>query len=312
MQYVGNRNTPSADLWSSIRRDFHVGEIISEGRGVALIRRAQEGSTGKEVALKINSAILEEYRLRARKEAEIAATAAHPNIIECYAVYESQTEVVLVLEYCRDGDLLDRVNSHGCCGERETRRLFKQVVLALDHFYQSGFAHRDVKLDNIFIQRDSCTQAEVLKLADFGFADQYQGAKVHYKHSCGSLAYAAPELLVPQSQVDYDGEPADVWSAGVVLYALLCGTLPFHSGLDGGLVQKIRLGSFEMPTNISPSLRDLLASMLNVDPTQRPLFSALSRCEWICTGEAKENRIPNHNLLKRLTTRLHPKRGTSS
>jgi serine/threonine protein kinase len=132
---------------------------------------------------------------------------------------------------------------------------------------------------------------------------------IPYRRSCGTLAYAAPELLLPHSRICYDGELADVWSCGVVLYALLQGLLPFRAPSDTELVRKIHQGEFSMPEGLTPTAQELLRCLLSVDPTKRPRFSELQKHPWLSRERPDDEPAPSRSSAPR--TRLARFRGSS-
>jgi serine/threonine protein kinase len=119
---------------------------------------------------------------------------------------------------------------------------------------------------------------------DFGFAENYTPGEI-LTVSCGTLEYAAPELLRPRGQVFYKPEAIDVWSAGVCLFAFVTGTLPFDSCSDEDFIATVKdPNALHVPMHISPALQQLIASLLNVDPAQRPSFSQILASPWLRSG----------------------------
>lgn len=133
--------------------------------------------------------------------------------------------------------------------------------------------HRDMKLENVLL--DGCGR---LRLIDFGLAAFFAPGKRLRVH-CGSPSYAAPEIVGRRA---YEGPPVDVWSTGVVLFAMLAGFLPFHSptGNKQELCQKILAGSYNAPDWLSPGARDLLSRMLCVDPVARISLAGIAAHPW--------------------------------
>jgi serine/threonine protein kinase len=276
---VGTESTTTAQLWELIRREYEPGRVIANGRDGTTIRKAVHRESGHEVVLKVMPVADRRARERARKEGHVLTSLLHPNVVQCYAVFECMSEVVLALEYCAGGDMLDRINTHGKYTEKQAKIYFSQIAEALAICYASGFSHRDVKLDNIFIHV-TADRRESLKLADFGFSERYR-PRERYRHSCGTLAYAAPELLVHWNDVYYDGEKADVWSAGVVLYSLVCGELPFNCRDDRELAALIKTGKYHLPARLTTPLKELIQSLLHMDPDRRPNFAAILQHRWL-------------------------------
>ena len=147
----------------------------------------------------------------------------------------------MVLEYCPGGELFDYIVDRERLSEDESRAFFRQIVAAVAYIHQSGYAHRDLKPENILIDEE-----QQLKLIDFGLCANPKGGIASILETCcGSPAYAAPELV---SGRNYIGSEADIWSMGVLLYALLCGFLPFDDENISSLYRKIQLGIYEKPS----------------------------------------------------------------
>jgi serine/threonine protein kinase len=131
----------------------------------------------------------------------------------------------------------------------------------LVHIHKEGIAHRDLKPENILLVNDG----EDLKVADFGLSNKLtDGASL--LTSCGSPNYASPEVI---EGLPYDGPGADVWSCGVILFALLTRNLPFESDSLPVLFESIRTARFTLPDYLSSSTKDLIKRMLQVDPEKR-------------------------------------------
>lgn len=145
-----------------------------------------------------------------------------------------------------------------------------------------------LQLDNLGIKYE---QKPMLKVLDFGFADTYRPEEI-LTVSCGTLEYAAPELLRPKGQVFYKPEAIDVWSAGVCLYAFVTGTLPFEASCDEEFIEKVKdPSSLHIPSHLSPQLQALLRAMLNVDPLVRPSFTQVLQAPWLCNTTNKPAKL---------------------
>jgi serine/threonine protein kinase len=280
--WFGTPETKNQELWALVKEHFDIGPVFGQGKDGTILRRGVHKLSGRAAAFKIIPTPIQKSRDRAVREAQLLQMVSpHRNIVELFAVYEARAEVVIVTEFCSRGDLLERVNHHGKFSEEETRKMFKQVIAALLHCYDCGIAHRDVKLDNVFIQWDPLGKEEVLKLGDFGFAEQFDRECNRFRSSCGTLNYAAPELLVPRGMVDIEPEPADVWSAGVVLYGILNGVLPFQAKEPVHLVERIRSGSYYINPNFSEGLKEQLKLMLSIDPRRRATLLSIYNSRWL-------------------------------
>ncbi|PXF43307.1 putative serine/threonine-protein kinase [Gracilariopsis chorda] len=200
-----------------------------------------------------------------------AAVSPRVGIMNLIDVYETDTSIVLVLEYCQGGELFDYLIQNGHLPEPQVRDFFQQLVHALEFCHNRAVCHRDLKPENVLLTADGR-----VKLADFGMATLLTPGAL-METSCGSPQYCAPEVLL--SEV-YEGCAADVWSLGVILFAMTTGGLPFDDDNFQRLISKIQSGAFYMPPDVPAPLADLIHSMLVVDPAQRITLEHIKRLEW--------------------------------
>ncbi|WEJ94911.1 serine/threonine-protein kinase gin4 [Yamadazyma tenuis] len=194
------------------------------------------------------------------REIIIMKLLTHPNVLRLYDVWETSKNLYLVLEYVEGGELFDLLVERGPLPESEAVKYFRQIVLGTAYCHALGICHRDLKPENLLL--DSNLN---VKLADFGMAALESNGKL-LETSCGSPHYAAPEIV---SGLKYHGSASDVWSGGVILFALLTGRLPFDDENIRDLLLKVQAGSFEMPTDISWEAQDLIGKMLTANPDKR-------------------------------------------
>ncbi|XP_047280149.1 maternal embryonic leucine zipper kinase isoform X13 [Homo sapiens] len=211
---------------------------------------------------------------RIKTEIEALKNLRHQHICQLYHVLETANKIFMVLEYCPGGELFDYIISQDRLSEEETRVVFRQIVSAVAYVHSQGYAHRDLKPENLLFD-----EYHKLKLIDFGLCAKPKGNKdYHLQTCCGSLAYAAPELIQGKS---YLGSEADVWSMGILLYVLMCGFLPFDDDNVMALYKKIMRGKYDVPKWLSPSSILLLQQMLQVDPKKRISMKNLLNHPWI-------------------------------
>ncbi|KAM7324907.1 hypothetical protein ACRRTK_015163 [Alexandromys fortis] len=151
-------------------------------------------------------------------EVKILQTLEHSNIIHFFHVIDTQSTTYIIMEYVAGKDLHMFLSEVGCLKEQEARPIFQQVVSAVHFLHRRRIAHRDIKLENILIDGDGN-----VKLCDFGLAIHFAKGQM-LKKVCGSLHYMAPEML---ARKPYDGLAVDMWSLGVVLYAMVTGHYPY-------------------------------------------------------------------------------------
>lgn len=168
----------------------------------------------------------------------------------------------LVLEYIEGGELFHYIRNNGRLPEDEAVRIFRQMIAGLSYCHRFNICHRDLKPENILMDRFGN-----IKIVDFGMA-ALQPANKWLTTSCGSPHYASPEVIQAKS---YRGDRADIWSCGIILYAMLSGTLPFDSQNDNheDVIQLVLAGSYTFPEGLSLGAKDLIWRMLQYDPRQR-------------------------------------------
>ena len=220
--------------------------------------------TGRLVAIKsINKSKLtnEKQRRKIMLETTIMKTLSKSNnVVKIFETYETKKHYCIVMEYICAGDLLSYIKKRGKLTEQVAKFIFKQIVLSLQYIHSHNIVHRDIKLDNILIDLDNN-----IKICDFGVSKKINKGDLMLEQ-CGTPAYIAPEILLNQG---YEGFGVDIWSAGVVLYAMLGGTVPFKGNNINELHDLIIKGEFKPLKEISPEATHLIKSILEVDPKKR-------------------------------------------
>jgi len=263
---------------------WQLGKTLGKG-ATGRVRLAKHALTGQTAAVKIvskKSAALVQSASMARMDREdnSAATAAglrtmpfgierevvimklieHPNIINLYDIWENRGELYLVLEYVQGGELFDYVSSNGALPEGEAVRLYRQMIAGLSYCHRFNICHRDLKPENLLLDNN-----RNIKLADFGMAALQPDGK-WLNTSCGSPHYAAPEVVNGQQ---YRGDKADIWSTGIILFAMLNGFLPFDGGSLGKTLQLVKKGDYYLPPTLSVEASDLIQRILQKRPEKR-------------------------------------------
>ena len=194
------------------------------------------------------------------REVVIMKLIEHPNVINLYDIWENRGELYLVLEYVEGGELFDYVSSTGALPEEEAVRLFRQIIAGLSYCHRFNICHRDLKPENILLDN-----RRNIKLADFGMA-ALQPKDKWLNTSCGSPHYAAPEIIMGHK---YQGDKADIWSVGIILFAMLNGFLPFDGGDLTSTLRLVKKGDYYLPPNLSVEASDLLQRILQKRPEKR-------------------------------------------
>lgn len=206
----------------------------------------------------------------------------HPNIVRLYDVIETDKYIGIILEYASGGELFDHILAHRYLKEKDAAKLFSQLISGVWYIHQKKIVHRDLKLENLLLDRN-----RNVIITDFGFANRFEHrADDLMQTSCGSPCYAAPELVISEGL--YVGSAVDIWSCGVILYAMLAGYLPFDddpANPDGdniNLLYKYIVNTpLSFPDYVSAEARDLLAMMLVPDPTRRADLRSIMAHPWL-------------------------------
>lgn len=219
----------------------------------------------------------------------------HPHIIALYGYYELHEKHYIVMESVTGGELFKQVELHGCLPEESARNYFRQLVSGVSHMHTHGVVHRDLKLENAlldFTEKD-------LKIIDFGLSHAFKHRldgngyePERLKHFCGSKSYCPPEML---ASVPYEGYPADVYSLGVCLFALLTGFFPLEEAcprdwrfeklartqLAGRSTTHKVFEFYRRPCPLSANAVAVLDAMLQLDPQKRCTLAAVIRAPWL-------------------------------
>ncbi|XP_033222078.1 serine/threonine-protein kinase BRSK2 isoform X2 [Belonocnema kinseyi] len=229
---------------------------------------------GKKVAIKIinREKLSESVLMKVEREIAIMKLIDHPHVLGLSDVYENKKYLYLVLEHVSGGELFDYLVKKGRLTPKEARRFFRQIISALDFCHSHSICHRDLKPENLLLD-----EKNNIKIADFGMAS-LQPAGSMLETSCGSPHYACPEVIRGEK---YDGRKADVWSCGVILYALLVGALPFDDDNLRQLLEKVKRGVFHIPHFVPPDCQNLLRGMIEVNPDKRLTLAEINRHIWV-------------------------------
>jgi 5'-AMP-activated protein kinase catalytic alpha subunit len=208
---------------------------------------------------------------KVQREINILHLCTHPHIIRLYEVIDTPTDIFLVQEYVSGGELFDYIVSKGRLSADEARNFFHQIISGVEYCHFQKIVHRDLKPENLLLDAKLN-----IKIADFGLSNLMRDGDF-LRTSCGSPNYAAPEVI---SGHLYAGPEVDVWSCGVILYALLCGSLPFDDESIPNLFKKIKSGMYSLPTHLSQLAKNLIPRMLEVDPMKRITIPEIRLHPW--------------------------------
>ncbi|KAJ3413988.1 hypothetical protein HDV05_007195 [Chytridiales sp. JEL 0842] len=248
------------------------------------VKLAVHTEDNKEVAIKlIKKESIESPNRRSKlmREISILQSLDHKYIVKLIEVIETDHYIGIVLEYASGGELFEYILAHRYLKERDACRFFAQLLAGVAYIHSVGIVHRDLKLENLLLDANKC-----IIITDFGFANKSRSNDSDLlQTSCGSPCYAAPELVISDG---YVGEAADIWSCGVILYAMLCGYLPFDDDPDNpdgdniNLLYKYILETeLDVPDYISEDARMLLQRMLVPDPKYRAKMPEVMAHRWL-------------------------------
>ena len=255
--------------------DFSFKDELGEGT-FGHVRLAINKQTGEKVAIKIleKKKILEfEDKIRVEREIKILKCLRHPNIVHLYSVVQTMDNLYIIMEYARGIELFDFIAKRKRIDEITACQIYQQIISGLEYLHKNNIVHRDIKPENLIINK----KTKELKIVDFGLSNMFNTEKRLLSSSCGSPSYAAPEMLQGHK---YRPQPVDVWSSGIVLYAMICGYLPFEDENNDLLYRKICIGKFSIPEHVSSNCKDLLKKILVTDPIKRITIKQIKNHPW--------------------------------
>jgi serine/threonine protein kinase len=209
----------------------------------------------------------------------------HPWVVQLYDLLQDEDNYYVILEFCPNGELFEYIVAQGRLAEPDARRFAVQLLHAIRYIHAQGIAHRYLKPENIFIDEHGNA-----KVGDFGLARFFRADGL-VDTPCGSPCYASPECL---SGAPFDGRTSDVWSLGVIAYAMVTGALPWTSHVQSELFQQIANGDYRIPSKVSPQCRDFLRGMLTVSTAARLTVDQALAHPWLAPLAAAR---PGHAVL---------------
>uniref|UniRef100_A0A8C5DJF6 Serine/threonine-protein kinase DCLK2 n=1 Tax=Gouania willdenowi TaxID=441366 RepID=A0A8C5DJF6_GOUWI len=264
---------------SCITEKYQVGKVIGDGN-FAVVKDCMERSTGKEFALKI----IDKAKCRGKEhlienEVAVLRRVKHPNIILLVEEVDTPSELYLVMELVKGGDLFDAITSSTKYTETDASTMVNNLSGALRYLHSMSIVHRDIKPENLLVC-ENLDGTKSVKLGDFGLATVVEGPLYTV---CGTPTYVAPEIITESGY----GLKVDVWAAGVITYILLCGFPPFRSdnNQQEDLFDQILLGRLDFPSpywdNISDSAKELIGKMLQVNVEARYTAEDVLSHPWV-------------------------------
>ena len=257
------------------RKGYILEKTIGSG-AYSKVKLAHSVRLSKKVAIKIieikkaPKEVLEKFL--PREEDTLQVMSHHDNIVTLHDVVKTTDKICFVMDLAENGDLLDYINSKRRLSERTARTFFRDLVTAVAACHRRNIVHRDIKCENLLLDANYRVM-----LSDFGFA-RTADSDLHLDTFCGSFAYAAPEIIVGE---EYVGGAVDVWSMGVVLFAMVCGKLPFKDTDARTLLSQVSQGLTYGSVEPSPNCKDLLSKILVFSPNDRPTAEKILMHAWM-------------------------------
>lgn len=267
----------SADLHTV--GNYALGRLIGKGSFGKVYLAQHKLTNGSKVVLK--SAKKDDANLA--REIHHHRQFLHPHIARLYEVIVTESLVWLVLEYCPGDELYNYLLNNGRMEAAKVQKIFTQLVGAVSYVHAKGCVHRDLKLENILLDKH-----QNVKLVDFGFTREYQGQTSYLQTWCGTICYSAPEMLKGEK---YAGEKVDVWSLGIILYALLCGELPFDDDDDSVTKTRILKEEPAYPDYMPEGAKDLIKKLLSKRALLRPSLGDILRDPWLADHAPQQQEI---------------------
>lgn len=255
--------------------------IIKQTIGKGTFSKVKLGinkNTNKKVAIKIleKSKIVEKDDLeRIVREMSIITELDHQNVIRVFEMYETSENFLIIMEYCEGGELFNYIVDHQRLSEEEAAYFFYQLINGIEYIHSQKIVHRDLKPENLLLDNKN-----VLKIIDFGLSNYYNGT--YLSTPCGSPCYASPEMVGGNT---YNGFNIDIWSTGIILFAMMCGYLPFEDPDNEVLFKKILECKLHYPSHLSPLAKDIIKKILVTDPEKRIKIEEIKQHKFYLIGK---------------------------
>ena len=217
-------------------------------------------------------------QIRVKREFDMLSKFNHPNVILVNEIFESVDSYYSVMEFCEGGELFNYIVDKKRLSENESSFFYFQIINGLEYIHSLGIVHRDLKPENLLLTKD-----HLLKIIDFGLSNYFvDGQEELLSTPCGSPCYASPEMV---SGKKYNGIKIDIWATGIILFAMLCGYLPFENKDNEILFDQILECKVEFPQYLSEESKDLISKILVVDPETRIDIPGIKKHSFFLKGK---------------------------
>ena len=298
-------NTAPTDSSNNKKQDilseYTLKNVIGKGT-FSIVKLGENKATKEKVAIKImqkSKIINKEDLLRIYREIEMLKRLNHPNVIKIIKIQEDSKKFYIIMEYCENGELFNRIVEKQRLSENEAAYFYYQIINGLEYIHKKDIAHRDLKPENLLLSKD-----DVLKIIDFGLSN-YSYFNFLLGTPCGSPCYASPEMV---SGKKYNGFLIDVWSTGIILFAMICGYLPFEDNDNEILFGKILKCKINYPKYIGELPLDLMKKIIVPEPNKRITLNQIKQHPFYLKGkllfnqkhpEIKYNKINEFPILEK-------------
>ncbi|KAH9409619.1 PREDICTED: testis-specific serine/threonine-protein kinase 2-like [Rhagoletis zephyria] len=278
MQPVKNVQLASNDIKLLAMKGYTVGDALNSGSFACVSKATYKGKPAAVKVINLEKTS-DDYRIKfLPRELYIIKKIRHRYIVKVIDIYVIANSVFVFMELADGGDFLDLLQAEGALTEKRARYFYVQYGDAYRYMHNMGFAHRDIKCENILLNK----QRTHAKVTDFGFTrsciERQSGQRMLSETYCGSRAYLAPEVLKAEK---YNPLLSDVWSIGVVLFVLLQDRFPFNDR-DWKSLRKSQLErSYYVSSRLSASCKDIIHAHLNPNPSTRANMMELLQHEWL-------------------------------
>ena len=283
--FINSPNSKKMKLKKQPSIEYKIGNyLIQQTLGEGTFGKVKLGiylPTNEKVAIKV----LEKARMtdkddqvRVKREFDMLSKFNHPNVILVTEIFESIDSFYSVMEYCEGGELFNYIVEKKRLSEKETAFYYFQIINGLEYIHSLGIVHRDLKPENLLL-----TKEHLLKIIDFGLSNYFIENETELLSTpCGSPCYASPEMIAGKK---YDGDKIDIWATGIILFAMLCGYLPFEDKNNEVLFDKILECKIEFPNYLSEEAKDLINKILVVDPQKRITIPQIKKHSFFLKGK---------------------------
>jgi serine/threonine protein kinase len=268
---------------SSKKKDILIGDYILKhtiGKGTfSRVKLCINKNTGEKVAIKIldKKKIVEKADLeRILREMKMLSELDNEHIIKVSQIYENDSHYLIIMEYCEGGELFNYIVEKQRLSENESAYFYYQIIQGVEYIHSQGIAHRDLKPENLLLDKN-----KKIKIIDFGLSNYFDGIQKLETH-CGSPCYASPEMVGGNK---YNGFFIDIWATGIILFAMLCGYLPFEDDNNDVLFKQILGGKIEYPSHLSEVSKDLLKKIIETNPEKRIKIEEIKKHPFYLMGK---------------------------